>query len=510
MRQAHTAGADSRDVATVVVAGGGSGTDGCPWGLPANLGSVVSNSDADLNADTNADVKADLNASLDAIFKAYDIRGIVGEQLNAGVCRAIGRAFGLFVSSEGADSVVIGRDMRPDGVELSQAFADGVSSTGVDVVDIGLCATEMAYLASGLMSMPAAVFTASHNPVGYNGIKLCGPGAAPIAAGAGLDEIKALALSEGSGTGTAAARGKYTQTDLLERYVEHVLSFVDTDSLAPMRVCVDVANGMGGLVVPAVFSALPVELDCMYADLDGTFPNHPADPLNPDNLVDLQAQVIDTSADVGLAFDGDADRVFALDETGRALSGSLTASIIAQSVLRGEPDAVVVYNVICSAALPELVTEMGGRAIRCRVGHSFMKRAMADSGAAFGGEHSGHYYFRGNYGADSAMIAALLLLESLSGHDGPLSDLAAPLDRYRASGEINSVVQDPAAVIARVSEAFAGFDQDRLDGLTVRCDGWWFNLRPSNTEPLLRLNLEAATTAEVQSRTAEVLSLLAL
>ena len=447
-------------------------------------------------------------ADLDAIFKAYDIRGIVGEQINASVCRAIGGAFGLFVSSRGSHSVIIGRDMRPDGVALSTAFAEGVNATGVDVVDIGLCATEMAYFASGLMHMPAAMFTASHNPVGYNGIKLCGPAASPIAAGAGLDEIKAL--SHSAAAVAAPMPGKLAEIDLLDRYVEHVLSFVDASALAPLTVCVDVANGMGGLVVPAVFDSLPVKVDCMYAELDGTFPNHPADPLNPDNLIDLQARVRATSADAGLAFDGDADRVFAVDETTRALSGSLTASIIARSLLADEPGAAVVHNVICSAALTEIVHEMGGRAVRSRVGHSFMKKAMAESSALFGGEHSGHYYFRENYGADSAMIAALILIETLSRHDGPLSDLAAPLERYRASGEINSQVQDPDEVIERVSSAYAGCGQDRLDGLTVRCDRWWFNLRPSNTEPLLRLNLEAATAADVESRGAEVLSLIAL
>ena len=441
----------------------------------------------------------------EAIFKAYDIRGIVGDQIDAAACFAIGGAFAGHVRANGAARVVVGRDMRPDGAELSDAFCEGVVTAGVDVVDIGLCATEMVYFASGMLDAPGAMFTASHNPVGYNGIKLCGPGASPIGTGTGLEDVKARAIA---GPPMAAAPGRAVRRDLLDSYVKHVLAFVDVAALRPLRLVVDTANGMGGLVAPAVFERLPFEVVYLYPELDGTFPNHPADPLKPENLRDLQERVRDTAAEVGLAFDGDADRVFVVDEASRAMSGSLTASIIAGALLTREPGAAVVHNLICSRALGEVIAERGGRAVRARVGHSFMKQAMASNSAVFGGEHSGHYYFRDNYGADGAMIAVLVLLEELSRHGGSLSELAMPLERYSASGEINAEVPDPAAVIERVAAAFGDFAQDRLDGLSVDCGDWWFNLRPSNTEPLLRLNLEAATADEVKARVAEVQALI--
>ena len=444
-------------------------------------------------------------ADLDAIFKAYDIRGIVGSEIDAEACFAIGAAFGDHGRDRGAARIVVGRDMRPDGAELSAAFCRGVVAAGVDVLDIGMCATEMVYLASGLLDIPGAMFTASHNPVGYNGIKLCGPGASPIGTGTGLEEIKARALS---GAPRAATPGTATQHDMLDRYVEHVLSFVSPGALRPLRLAVDTANGMGGLVVPAVFETLPFEVDYLYPELDGTFPNHPADPLKPENLRDVQHRVEAVSADAGLAFDGDADRVFVVDELSRPLSGSLTTALIASVMLEREPGATVVHNVICSRALEEVVEELGGRTVRTRVGHSFLKQAMASSGAVFGGEHSGHYYFRDNYGADSAMIAVMVVLEALSRHDGNLSDLAAPLARYAASGEINTEVPDPSGAIEQVAAAFTGCEQDRLDGLTVDCGGWWFNLRPSNTEPLLRLNLESSDPAGIPARVTEVLALI--
>ena len=441
----------------------------------------------------------------DAIFKAYDIRGIVGTQIDAAACFAIGGAFAGHARDGGADRVVVGRDMRPDGADLSSAFREGVVAAGVDVVDIGLCSTEMLYFASGMLDAPGAMFTASHNPAGYNGIKLCGPGAAPIGTGTGLEDVKARAMA---GLSPAAVPGSTTRRDLLDSYVEHVLAFVEVAALRPLHLVVDSANGMGGLVAPAVFERLPLEVEYLYPELDGTFPNHPADPLKPENLRDLQARVRAGPADAGLAFDGDADRVFVLDEESRTLSGSLTASIIAEVLLAREPGATVVHNLICSRALPEIVSERGGRAVRSRVGHSFMKQAMASSSAVFGGEHSGHYYFRDNYAADGAMIAAVVLLEALSRHDGPLSELARPLDRYAASGEINTEVPDPATVVESVAAAFGGCDQDRFDGLSVDCGDWWFNLRPSNTEPLLRLNLEAARPEDVAARVAEVSALI--
>ena len=444
-------------------------------------------------------------ADLDAIFKAYDIRGIVGSEIDAEACFAVGAAFGGHGRDRGAARIVVGRDMRPDGAELAAAFCRGATAAGVDVVDIGLCATEMVYFASGLLDVPGAMFTASHNPVGYNGIKLCGPGASPVGAGTGLEQIKARALS---GPPRAGPAGTVARRDILDRYVEHVLSFVDPGALRPLRLAVDTANGMGGLVAPAVFDSLPFEVEYLHPELDGTFPNHPADPLKTENLRDVRDRVAAVGADAGLAFDGDADRVFVVDESSRPLSGSLTAALIAAAMLEREPGAAVVRNVICSRALDEVVEELGGRTVRTRVGHSFMKQAMASSGAVFGGEHSGHYYFRDNYGADSAMIAVMVALEALSRHDGGLSGLAAPLERYAASGEINTDVADQGGAIERVAEAFADCEQDRLDGLTVDCGGWWFNLRPSNTEPLLRLNLESDDPADLPARVSDVLALI--
>ena len=451
--------------------------------------------------------------AIEAIFKAYDIRGVVGQQINAEACHAIGSAFARYVTASGATGIVLGRDMRPDGVELAEAFAEGVLGAGVDITDIGLCATEVLYFASGLLNAPGAMFTASHNPVGYNGIKLCGTGASPIGADTGLGQIKAMAQEPMPSP--VPVSGVAIERDLLDAYASHVRSFVDTSALRPFKsaarpfkVVVDAANGMAGLVAPVVFAGLPVELDMLYQELDGTFPNHPADPLQPENLHDLQARVLSTSADVGLAFDGDADRVFVVDETARPLSGSITAALLAREMLRREPGSAVVHNLICSSVVPEVIAEHGGEAVRCRVGHSFMKQTMGSTGAVFGGEHSGHYYFSDNYGADSAMIAALVLLEALGRHGGSLSSLADPLRRYSASGEINVRVPDADAVINRIAAALAGEEQDCLDGLTVRCADWWFNLRPSNTEPLLRLNLEASTPADVETRVAWIRGLL--
>lgn len=446
-----------------------------------------------------------VNNHLDTIFKAYDIRGTVDDQINTEICNRIGTAFADYVKNFEASTIVVGRDMRPDGAELLKAFAAGAVDTGMNVVDIGLCATEMVYFASGLFNTPGAMFTASHNPVGYNGIKLCGAGAAPIGAATGLEEIKTLAKKRTSPS--AAIPGTVTNQNMLSDYVDHVLTFVDKSALRPLRVVVDAANGMAGLVVPAVFDRLPFQLDVMYPELDGTFPNHPADPLQPKNLLDLQNQVLNSSADIGLAFDGDADRVFVVDEKAQTLSGSLITALISKEILQREPESVIIHNLICSASVPEVIVENGGRAVRSRVGHSFMKQLMRSTGAVFGGEHSGHYYFKDNYNADSAMIATLLVLEALSRHEDSFSDLTAPLHRYSASGEINIQVSDVDSVINRVAAYFNGEDQDRLDGLTVRCHRWWFNLRPSNTEPLLRLNLEADTPAIVEDRVERIQTL---
>ena len=435
---------------------------------------------------------------LDAVVKAYDIRGTTPDQLDSDMCRALGAAFARF---SGQPSIIIGRDMRPTGPEFAAALADGAMSQGVDVIDIGLASTDMTYFAAGHLDYPAAMLTASHNPAGYNGIKLCGPGATPIGTESGLLDIKAMASN---GVSVTAHRGSLSSRDLLSAFVDHVHSFVDTSALKPLKIIADTANGMGGHVAPAVFAGLPFDVEIMYGELDGTFPNHPADPIQPENQVALQARVLETRADVGLAFDGDADRVFLVDEMANTVSGALTTALVARGVLAKEGPGPILHNLICSRSVAEVIREAGGDPVRTKVGHSFIKADMARTGAAFGGEHSGHYYFRRNFRADSGLIAALTVLEQMSTSGLSLSTLVAPLDRYCASGEINTTVDDPQAVIERVAAAFGDNSQDRLDGLTVDCGEWWFNLRPSNTEPLLRLNLEAPSVEEVERHVEEV------
>ncbi len=446
---------------------------------------------------------ADLSTMLDAIVKAYDVRGTYPDQLNSEVARGLGIGFATFVTEAdpAVTSVVVGRDMRPSGPELVDAFASGVLSQGVDVVDIGLCSTDMLYFASGSLDMPGAVFTASHNPAEYNGIKMCHRGAAPIGEDSGLARIKEVAAA---GAEPAATIGSRSEKELLEAFSDHVRGFVATDTLRPLKVVADTANGMGGLVVPAVFETLPFDLEILYPELDGTFPNHEANPLVVENLKDLQERVLAVGADIGLAFDGDADRVFLVDERAQPVSGSLTTALLAQSVLAADPGASIIHNLICSKVVPEVVTEHGGTPIRSRVGHSFIKQLMAETGAAFGGEHSAHYYFRDNWRADSGLIAAVMVLEQLSQFDGPLSAMLEPMRRYAASGEINTRVVDASAVVEHVATHYGDAQADRLDGLTVDLGEWWFNLRPSNTEPLLRLNLEAPTDDQVAARVAEV------
>jgi phosphomannomutase len=441
----------------------------------------------------------------DAVFKAYDVRGTYPDQIDAPMCRAIGAAFARFaVANDGATRVVLARDMRPSGIELSAAFAEGVVSQGIDVVDVGLASTDLLYFAAGKLDAPGAMFTASHNPAQYNGIKMCLSGAKPIGEESGLVDIRQAAAELLATPRVGVERGEITSQSLLDEFVEHLHSFVDLGALRPLNVVADTANGMGGLVVPRAFAELPFGLEVMYPELDGTFPNHPADPIQPENQRDLIARVIETGADVGLAFDGDADRVFLVDEKGNGVSGSLTTALVAMRVLAKEPGATIIHNLICSKVVPEIVREHGGTPMRTRVGHSFIKQVMAETGAAFGGEHSGHYYFRDNYRADSGLITALVVLEAISASGKPLSELLAPLHRYAASGEINTRVDDVHAVIERVAAAYADVPQDRLDGLTVDAGSWWFNLRPSNTEPLLRLNLEAADSDACAARVAEV------
>jgi phosphomannomutase len=445
---------------------------------------------------------------LDAIFKAYDIRGTTPDQLDADTAGAIGAAFARFAAAQvgGASRILVARDMRPSGVELAAAFTAGVQGQGMDVVDLGLTSTDLMYFASGKLDAPGAMFTASHNPARYNGLKLCLAGARPIGQDSGLADIKQM-VSRGVPPADEPPGGVHS-VDLLRDFAAHVQSFVDPVALRALKVVADTANGMGGLVVPAVFAGLPFELEVMYGELDGSFPNHPADPIQAENIRDLQARVLETGADVGLAFDGDADRVFLVDDRGQPLSGSVTTAIVAVSVLEKHPGATILHNCICSKTVPEVVREHGGTPIRTRVGHSFIKAVMAETGAAFGGEHSAHYYFRDNWRADSGAIAALIVLEQISKAGVPLSELRRPYDRYAASGELNFQVDDPAAVVERVAAAYPPDAQDRLDGLTVDLGDWWFNLRPSNTEPLLRLNLEAADRASCAARVDEVRALL--
>ena len=440
---------------------------------------------------------------LDRIFKAYDVRGVVPDDLSEDVARRIGAAFAHWA---GAPRIAIGRDCRISSPALSAAFIEGATSRGVDVIDLGLASTDLLYFASGSLDVPGAMLTASHNPSNYNGLKFCLASAKPVGQDTGLAEIRALAERD---TYPAAARsGDVEARTLLDAYADHVLSFVDASRFAPLTVVADTANGMGGLVVPAVFERLPVTLVHLYPELDGTFPNHPADPIDPENQRDLKREVLAHGADVGLAFDGDADRVFLVDEHADGVSGSAVTALVAQAMLERDPGSSVVYNLICSWAVPEVIREAGGTPIRTRVGHSFIKQIMAETGAVFGGEHSGHYYFRDNYRADSGLIAAVVVLEALSSAGRPLSEVLAPLQRYRASGEINSRVEDQAGKVEEIAAAYVQGRQDRTDGLTVEFDDWWFNVRPSNTEPLLRLNVEARTEEILKDKTAEVLAVI--
>jgi phosphomannomutase len=442
-------------------------------------------------------------SALDRIFKAYDVRGVVPDDLDAALVRRIGAAFADWSR---APAIALGRDCRLSSPELAAALADGITARGADVIDLGLASTDLLYFASGSLDVPAIMLTASHNPKQYNGLKFCLAGAKPVGEDTGLREIRSL--TEGPDPGPVASPGTVQERDLLAAYVDHVLSFVDVEAMRPMTVVADTANGMGGLVVPAVMARLPITLHHLYAELDGTFPNHPADPIDPENQKDLKAAVLEHGADVGLAFDGDADRVFLIDEQAQDVSGSLLTALVAIAMLDQEPGAKVVHNLICSWTVPEVVREHGGEPIRTRVGHSFIKQVMADTGAIFGGEHSGHYYFRDNYRADSGLIAAVVAMGELSKADAPLSSLLAPLRRYADSGEINSKVDDPTERIEAIAAAFDAGRQDRLDGLTVEFEDWWCNVRASNTEPLLRLNVEARTPELLEAKTAEVLALI--
>ncbi len=436
--------------------------------------------------------------NLEKIFKAYDVRGVYPDEFDERAAEAIGGAFAGFAR---APTVLVGRDMRVSSEPMAQAFVDGVNAAGVDAIDLGLVSTDLVYFASGKLRLPGAMFTASHNPPQYNGIKFCLKGAAPVGQDTGLEDVRARAEA---GAEPAAKKGSVRKEDLLDAFADHLLGLVDKKVMKPLTVAIDAANGMGGRIAPAVFDKLPMRIVPLFFELDGTFPNHPADPIQPENLKDLQRAVLAESADIGLAFDGDADRVFLVDEKAEPVSGSLTTALVAQRILAREPGASIVHNVICSRVVAEVIAEGGGKAVRSRVGHSFIKQLMAETGAAFGGEHSGHYYFKENFRADSGMLAALFVLEAMSREGKPLSELLAPLRRYAASGEINVEVDDQNAVIERIAQAHSDGSADRLDGLTVSYEDWWFNVRPSNTEPLLRLNVEAKDAELMKTKRDEI------
>jgi len=448
---------------------------------------------------------------LSDIVKAYDIRGVVGEQLDADIVRRVGAAFARLVGPEsgpdGKSAVVIGHDMRDSSPSLAAAFAEGVTRQGLDVVSIGLASTDMLYFASGRLDLPGAMFTASHNPARYNGIKLCRPGAAPVGQETGLATVKADVEAETPDA--QVTHGAVSERDMLDDYAVYLRKLVDLSDIRPLKIVVDAGNGMGGHTVPRMFDGLPVDIVPMYFELDGNFPNHEANPLDPKNIVDLQAKVVEVGADAGVAFDGDADRCFVVDERGEPVSPSAITALVAVRELAKEPGSVIIHNLITSKGVPEIVAEHGGKPVRTRVGHSFIKQEMATTGAIFGGEHSAHYYFRDFWRADTGMLAALHVLAALGEQAGPLSELTAEYSRYAASGEINSTVTDQAGRLGAVKGEFGGRDGvtvDELDGLTVNLpDGSWFNLRPSNTEPLLRLNVEAVNADAVAALRDEVL-----
>ena len=444
----------------------------------------------------------------ESIFKAYDIRGLVDKELTPNFAFATGVAVAKFLEMEREPgTVVIGEDMRPSSPELASAFSAGVTSQGLDVIRIGLASTDMLYFASGKLNLPGAMFTASHNPAAYNGIKLCLSGARPIGKESGLVTIENFVKE-----GTAMAMrniGVEKSQNLLDEYVDHLLSLVDVSNIRPLKIVIDAGNGMGGYTAPAVFKRLNAEVIEMYFELDGTFPNHEANPIDPANLVDLQKAVKKHKADIGLAFDGDADRCFLVDEKGDLVNPSALTSLIATRELKKYPASNIIYNLISSRAVKEVVEENGGTAIRSRVGHSYIKKLMAESNAVFGGEHSGHFYFRDFWKADSGMLAALHAIAALGETDSTLSQLLKAFNRYHSSGEINSTVADAKAAMAQVEKIYVKKDDvevDHLDGLTINGDNWWFNLRASNTEPLLRLNVEASTEARMKKVRDDVLN----
>jgi phosphomannomutase len=444
-------------------------------------------------------------SDLDKIFKAYDVRGIVPDELDESVAEAVGAAF---VRLTGTKTLVTVHDMRASSGPLAEALGRGAASQGANVIHGGLGSTDMVYYASGSLDVPGAMITASHNPARYNGVKLCKAGAKPVGIETGLAEIKTMVA--GGVPAYDGEPGTTSSRDLLPGYAEFLKKLVDISGIRPLKVVVDAGNGMGGYTVPTVFEGLPITTIPLFFELDGSFPNHEANPIDPENLRDLQAAVREHGADIGLAFDGDADRCFVVDERGEIVSPSVLTAMIATRELAREPGATVIHNLITSRAVPEIITEHGGTPVRTRVGHSFIKAKMAETNAIFGGEHSGHFYFRDFWFADSGMLAALHTLAALGQDNRPLSAILREFSRYAASGEVNSEVEDQAATTVKVKNFYAerpGVTVDELDGLTVSGPTWWFNLRPSNTEPLLRLNVEAADEAAMAALRDEVLGL---
>ena len=449
--------------------------------------------------------------ALSQIIKAYDIRGLVDTQLTPDFAFALGSAFARFLEEEGEPTtIVIGEDMRPSSPALAGAFANGATSQGVDVIRIGLASTDMLYFASGSLNLPGVMFTASHNPAAYNGMKLCKSLARPIGLESGLGRIKQL-LIEGVPISNRPV-GRKNEKEMLTAYVDFLLAIFPAQTggtLRPLKVVIDAGNGMAGHTAPAVMERINVDVIPMFFELDGTFPNHEANPIDPKNLADLQKRVINEKADIGLAFDGDADRCFLVDEKGNLVNPSALTCLIAVRELKRKPGSSIIYNLISSKSVAEVVNEHGGTAIRSRVGHSFIKKLMAETGAIFGGEHSGHFYFADFWRADSGMLAALFALTELAESNGSMSDLMSAYNRYFASGEINTKVDDIEVTLARVESSFrAGNGFDELDGMTITGDTWWFNVRASNTEPLLRLNVEADSEAKMKEMRDAVLAVI--
>lgn len=439
------------------------------------------------------------------IFKSYDIRGIYPSELDQPTAHAIGRAFVEFL---GTDRVAVGRDMRTSSQPLFEAFASGVTAQGANVIDLGLTSTDELYFAVGKFGYPAgAMITASHNPKDYNGFKLCREEAIALSADTGVFAIRDIVAR--STFATPKTLGRVQPRDVLPDFAEHCLSFIDPATIKPLRIAIDAGNGMAGHIVPEVFNRLPVQMIPLFFELDGTFPNHPASPIEPENMVSVQAAVRENKADLGAAFDGDADRVFITDEHGTLVGGDMVTALVSKMLLRSHPGATILYNLICSRSVPEVIRAAGGQPVRTQVGHSIIKRIMRERNAVFGGEHSGHFYFRDHYYADSGLIALLLVLALISSEGKPLSELLRPIDTRFRSGEINSEVRDIPGKLAEIERRYAGAkDIDHLDGVTVQYDDFWFNVRPSNTEPLLRLNVEADTPALLASKRDEVLALI--